>query len=160
MLNRTVYSLQEVLEKAREAHLEGVSLRLCFDVDGVVASEVGNLPYAERVPVKGVPEIIRELKRLGHSILYHTARHMRACRGDQDAARWAGHNELVWWLDRYDIPHDEVYFGKPSFDVMFDNKADRVESDRGLGDWANTVLPRIRNIQEQKSGPAGEPAQG
>jgi hypothetical protein len=28
------------------------------------------------------------------------------------------------WLEKYDIPYDEIFFGKPNADIYIDDKAD------------------------------------
>ena len=41
---------------------------------------------------------------------------------------------LYEWLEKYEIPYDEIYFGKPNADVYIDDKGLKFES------WKNLQL--------------------
>ncbi len=115
--------------------------RLCFDVDGVIADDRDGKPYGDRVPYPHAVQYLRKLKAAGHEIVLATARYMIKRDGDQEAARGAGYWELLEWLDRYEVPYDEVYLGKPSADKYYDDKAGILRSIAGTIDWEAAFGP-------------------
>jgi capsule biosynthesis phosphatase len=84
------------------------------DVDGTLAGrrEPGQ-SYAEVTTVPGVVQKIRSLKKQGYWIILYTSRNMRTY--DGNIGRIMRHTApvLVEWLDRQEIPYDELHFGKP-----------------------------------------------
>lgn len=118
-------------------------MRLVFDVDDTVAH--GGHPYSECKPYKAVVTIIKELKKAGHEIIFLTARYMLKHNGNQNKAIKEGKQELIDWLNKWDIPFDEVYLGKPSGDVYIDDRAWRIDSKSGAG-W-DTLIEAIKEYE-------------
>lgn len=127
-------------------------VRVCFDVDGLIADDQGLLPYPDRKPYPWVPEAMRKMRASasGIRIIIQTARYMRQCAGVQKNAHHAGHFELVDWLDRWGIPHDEVYMGKCSADIYADDRGCRVNSNEGQDSWL-ALYAAIERVIERKS---------
>lgn len=92
-------------------------LTLIVDIDGTLCptknesdpiSEYENLlPYAPMV------QKIIEYKAAGYTIVLHTARHMRTSGGNVGIilAKYSQHT--FRWLEKNQIPYDEILFGKP-----------------------------------------------
>jgi capsule biosynthesis phosphatase len=104
-------------------------MRICFDIDGTIAElrEKGQL-YSEVVPKKGAVEKLHKLKEEGHYIILHTARNMETFSGNVGKVISVQGPLLFKWLEKYDIPYDEIYFGKPSADYYVDDKGYRLEN--------------------------------
>jgi capsule biosynthesis phosphatase len=104
-------------------------MRLCIDLDGVICKlkEEGQ-QYEDLLPVEGAPERLRELKENGHYIIINTARHMKTCQGNLGAVGAKIALKTLKWLEQYNIPHDEIYFGKPHADIYIDDNAYRFNS--------------------------------
>jgi hypothetical protein len=100
---------------------------ICFDVDRVVAK--GGHPYSECVPYPEAVANVRELKALGATIHWLTARYMGIHDNDQEKARKAGEFELKCWLRDHGIPFDGVFFGKPAADFYPDDRGFRLDSE-------------------------------
>jgi len=95
----------------------GLSDRCCktliVDIDGVLAIEQDNLLLEERVPVEGAQESIRRLKQKGYIIILCTSRFHW-----QKAA-------TIEWLERNNIPFDDIIFGKPRGILYIDDRGYR-----------------------------------
>lgn len=124
-------------------------MKICIDLDGVICrlKEEGET-YADLLPVKGAPESLQALKESGHYIIINTARHMKTCQGNLGAVGAKISLITLKWLEKYEIPYDEIYFGKPHADVYIDDNAYRfVGWDDIEKDGSN--LPVSREKQKQ-----------
>lgn len=101
-------------------------MRICIDLDGVITQlrEPGQ-NYGELKPVPGAIEKLKQLKASGHYIIIFTARHMKTCNGNVGAVLARQGKATLDWLHRYQIPYDEITFGKPWADVYLDDNAHR-----------------------------------
>ena len=117
-------------------------MRLCIDLDGVVAQlKKPGQTYADIEPVPGAPEKLRQLKAAGHYLILLTARHMKTCEGNVGMVIARQGKTLLDWLERHNIPYDELHFGKPHADIYIDDNALRFEGwDKIAGDGSN--IPR------------------
>ena len=86
---------------------------LVIDLDGTLACDDGDLPYESRLPAKDVVEKLREYKAAGFSIAIHTARNMATHANSVGRINAVTLPVVIEWLQRHDIPFDEVYVGKP-----------------------------------------------
>jgi len=108
-------------------------MRICVDLDGTIAQNKKKGERYENVePMPLAVETLKELKKEGAYIIIHTARHMDTCNDNlgQIIARQAG--LVTRWLEKYDIPYDELLFGKPNVDYFIDDKG------IGFQDWNTT----------------------
>lgn len=96
---------------------------LIFDIDGVIAtgtvkdvySDEAGWNYLKATPIPGAKETLEQLKKLGFRIVLLTSR------------RSSDRQKTVEWLEKHEIPYDEVYFDKPRGIYMFDDKAHKFE---------------------------------
>lgn len=79
--------------------------------------------YTSVKPINATIQYIQEMKRQGHTIIIHTARKMKSCNHNEGAAIAMGAREVIDTLERFDIPYDELLFGKPIADIYIDDKA-------------------------------------
>lgn len=117
-------------------------MRICLDLDGVVCElKQEGQTYADVAPLPGAIAKIRQLKAAGHTVILHTARHMKTCQGNPGLVIARVGQITLDWLARHEIPYDEIHFGKPWAHVYIDDNALRFSSwDEILGDGSN--LPR------------------
>lgn len=109
-------------------------MRICIDVDGVLCTLRGpDREYAELEPMPGAPEGMRALKAAGHYLILATARHMKTCEGNVGLVVKRQGLTLLQWLEKHDIPYDEIWFGKPWADVYLDDNAVRFTSWAAVG---------------------------
>lgn len=86
--------------------------RLIMDLDGTITSgESGN--YSDAKPRADVVEKIREYKAQGFDIVISTARNMRTYEGNVGKINVHTLPVIIQWLDKHNIPYDEIIVGKP-----------------------------------------------
>ena len=86
--------------------------RLIFDLDDTLCT-TQNGDYANAQPITEVVEKLREYHRQGFTIIINTSRNMRTYQGNIGAINKNTLPIITEWLDRHDIPYDELYVGKP-----------------------------------------------
>ena len=87
--------------------------RIIIDLDGTLTVDDASRSYAEREPRHDVIAKLREYKALGFAICILTARNMRTYEGN--VGKIAVHTLPIIhaWLDRHEVPYDEILIGKP-----------------------------------------------
>lgn len=117
------------------------SIRVCVDLDGTLVT----LPtiakdYTTCQPIKGNINLVQALKKAGRYIIIYTARRMKTHQGDiQKVIADIGEITKLT-LEKFEIPYDELIFGKPWADVYLDDRAiNAIENpDREIG-WLETL---------------------
>lgn len=103
--------------------------RICIDLDGVICQlKVEGETYSDVKPIDGVIEKMTSLKKSGHYIIILTARHMKTCEGNVGLVVSRIAKMTLDWLEKYNIPYDEIHFGKPWADIYIDDNAFRFTS--------------------------------
>ena len=87
--------------------------RLVIDLDGTLAEILAEVPYAERRPVAEVVQALRRYAAQGFEIVIHSSRNMRTHQGSIGKINALTLPVIVAWLDRHQIPYDEIVVGKP-----------------------------------------------
>ncbi|MEO5340522.1 MAG: hypothetical protein H7837_08405 [Magnetococcus sp. MYC-9] len=125
-------------------------MRICLDLDGVIcAVKREGQSYAEVLPLPGAVEKITALHDAGHTIIIHTARHMKTCEGNSGKVIARLGKITLDWLERHAIPYDELHFGKPWADIYVDDNALRFSSwDAIEGDGSNLPLSSERKLRQ------------
>lgn len=86
--------------------------RLIIDLDGTIT--VGETSEYETVGVReDVVARIREYKEAGFEIVIYTARNMRTHQSSMGRIAAKTLPVIFRWLERHDVPHDEIWVGKP-----------------------------------------------
>lgn len=119
-------------------------MRICFDLDGVICTlrQEGE-SYSDVRPLPGARETMQRLRDDGHTLIIHTARHMKTCGGNVGLVLARQGQVTLEWLARHDIPYDEIVFGKPYAHVYVDDNGFRFTDWETLGK-AGEGLPRHR----------------
>lgn len=87
---------------------------IVFDVDGTICPiKKANEEYKDLIPYADMVNRIRELKQDGYRIVFFTARNMRTYNGDINEILKYTKPVLETWLQKWEIPYDEIIFGKP-----------------------------------------------
>jgi capsule biosynthesis phosphatase len=115
-------------------------MRIGVDLDGTIC-EIRKDPktYAEVKPLPGAAERLRELRQKGHQIIIFTARHMATCDGNVSKVLARVGKVTLEWLEKHNIPYDEIYFGKPNTDIFIDDRCHRFTD---WGDISEDLLKR------------------
>ena len=99
-------------------------LRICFDLDNTLVTfpKIKN-DYTTVKPINSNIEYLRYLKKLGNTIIIYTARKMKSTNGNIGKIMSIVGKITFDTLDKFDIPYDEIYFGKPYADFYIDDLA-------------------------------------
>ena len=97
-------------------------MRIVFDLDGVICEiKKPSESYSDVIPKKDVIVKMRDLKSDGHYLIIHTGRHMRTCNGDVSKVIEKIGKITKDWLKKWNVPYDELIFGKPYADIYIDD---------------------------------------
>jgi len=98
--------------------------RFCFDLDGTLVGspEVAG-DYSTCPPLAGNIELVQALHKAGHYIIIQTARRMRTHNGNVGAVIADIGAVTIASLAKYQIPYDEIFFGKPYAHIYVDDLA-------------------------------------
>ncbi len=89
-------------------------ITLIFDLDGTICPiKKENEKYEDIVPNAKMVEKMREYKKMGARIIINTSRNMRTYNGNLGLINANTAKVLLAWLDKWDIPYDEILYGKP-----------------------------------------------
>lgn len=72
-------------------------------------------------PIDGAIEAIQGFKSMGHKIIIFSCRANKEVVGDDVVEKKT--KEMTDYLQKYHIPYDSVFKGKPNYDIVIDDKA-------------------------------------
>ncbi|MBO6137290.1 MAG: capsular biosynthesis protein [Lachnospiraceae bacterium] len=85
-----------------------------FDIDGTLCPlKRQGESYADLVPFKEMVDRLRYYHENGAKIILFTSRNMNTYKGDLNLIHEYTAPVLRDWLKKWDIPYDELIFGKP-----------------------------------------------
>ncbi|QDD90369.1 capsular biosynthesis protein [Pseudomonas oryzihabitans] len=97
-----------------DSYLDKTDGVLVVDVDGTLCEiKVEGQTYADVEPKIAMIEKLREYKDKGYKILLFTARSMRTYNNNVGMVNKHTAPVLLEWLERWEVPYDEILFGKP-----------------------------------------------
>lgn len=123
-------------------------LRFCFDLDNTLVTYPQTAgDYSTVLPIQKNIQFLKNLKSKGHYIIIYTARRMKTHGGNVSKVISDIGRVTFDTLDKYDIPYDEIHFGKPYADYYIDDLAINAYCDleKETGVYLNTVSPRSFN---------------
>ena len=136
----------QIIEFAKTYRVE--SKRFCFDLDNTLVSYPTTIgDYTTVEPILETINYLRKLKESGNTIIIYTARRMKTHSGNVGAVIADIAKTTINTLEKFNIPYDELYFGKPFAhhyidDLMVDPFLDLNKS---LGYYLEEVQPRHFN---------------
>ncbi|RAN76612.1 HAD hydrolase family protein [Bacillus sp. SRB_331] len=99
-------------------------MRYIIDLDGTICDlKEPNQSYSEVKPKKNVKEALQEIVDRGDTVIIFTARHMKTCENNVELVEERIGKITRDWLNRYEIPYDQLIFGKPYGDIYIDDLA-------------------------------------
>ena len=115
--------------------------RICFDFDNTLVSyPVVTADYTSVKPIEENIEFVRFLKRLGCTIIIYTARRMKTHSGNVGKIIQDVGKITIDTLDEFEIPYDELYFGKPYAHAYIDdlviNAFDDYQQELGVSNFS------------------------
>ena len=87
---------------------------LIFDVDGTLCPiKEKNDEYINLIPDEEMIEKLKEYKKEGAKIVLFSSRNMKSYDGNLGKINANTAPIMLEWLKKWQIPDDEIYFGKP-----------------------------------------------
>ena len=87
---------------------------IVMDIDGTLCEiKSKEQSYLDVIPKFNILEKLNKMKQEGFYIILYTSRQMRTYDGNIGKINANTGKILFQWLEKYDIPFDEIYFGKP-----------------------------------------------
>ena len=87
--------------------------RLIVDLDDTLTCPDRTRSYADKEPNLPLVARLREYKADGFEIVIQTARNMRTFEGAIGKINVHTLPVIIAWLQRHDVPYDEIHVGKP-----------------------------------------------
>lgn len=85
-----------------------------FDIDGTLCPiKKKEEKYEDLVPYDNIVQKLRYYKNNGAKIILFTSRNMNSYNGNIDLINKNTAKILTAWLDKWEIPYDEIIYGKP-----------------------------------------------
>ena len=92
---------------------EGKQLTFVVDIDGTLCPiKKKEEKYEELVPYRGIVDRLREYKEAGARIVLYTSRNMNSYHGNLGLINANTAKVLLKWLDDWEVPYDEILYGK------------------------------------------------
>ena len=89
-------------------------MTLVMDIDGTICPiKRKDQEYIELVPYKEIVEKMKEYKAGGAKIVLYTSRNMNTYKGNLGLINANTAKVLMKWLEKWEIPYDEILYGKP-----------------------------------------------
>ena len=87
---------------------------LIVDLDGTICPiKKNNEKYEDLKPYGNIVEKMKEYRNAGFKIMIFTARNMRTYENNLGLINIHTSRMTMDWLDRWEIPYDEIIFAKP-----------------------------------------------
>jgi len=94
--------------------LEVVDGTLVVDIDGTLCGiRTADQSYADLIPKTAMLDRLREYQTKGYRILLYTSRNMNTYKNNVGLINKHTAPVLLEWLAKWDVPYDEILFGKP-----------------------------------------------
>ena len=120
-------------------------IRIVVDLDGTICPlKQSGQEYGDLVPHEGAVERLKELKAAGHYIIIQTARNMATQQANLGKVIKNIGKVTLDWLEKYDVPYDEIFFGKPNGHVYIDDRAFRYSN------WNEITEEKLKDIAQER----------
>lgn len=116
--------------------------RLIMDLDNTITCTEGGDYYSSQ-PILEVIERLREYKAQGFEIVISTSRNMRTYEGNVGKINANTLPIIIDWLEKHNVPYDEIYVGKPwcgTTGFYVDDKAIRPD------EFVNMSYDEVKNL--------------
>jgi len=87
--------------------------KIVIDLDGTLTLDDASRSYPDKPPNDAIIMRLREYREQGFSIAIHTSRNMHTHKGNVGLLTVHTLPGILAWLDKHDVPYDEVVVGKP-----------------------------------------------
>lgn len=120
---------------------------IVIDIDGTLCEKkLKEQTYLDVKPNRKVLEKLLEYKKNDFYIILYTSRNMRTHQGNIGRINADTAKTLFKWIEKHDIPHDEIHFGKPwcgKHGFYVDDKA--IRPDEFITKSYSEILEMLKN---------------
>jgi FMN phosphatase YigB (HAD superfamily) len=95
---------------------------ICFDIDNTLCT-TKNSNYKNSKPINKNISLVNQLHTKNYYIKIFTSRFMRRSKEKSSLARRKGFDFTKKQLKSWGLKYNELIFGKPSFDLLIDDRA-------------------------------------
>lgn len=93
---------------------------IVFDLDGTLCT---GKPYENAIPIReNIDRLNREFPKEEYRIIIWTARGGLTFDGDLEQIENKYREMTEAWLKKHNVNHEELWFGKPVYDLFIDDK--------------------------------------
>lgn len=90
------------------------SRSIVLDVDGTLCPiRKAGEDYSNLMPYPDMVNMVKEYRDKGFYIILYSARNMNTFDGNVGRIAAVTGKQMLDWLDKHEIPYDEMYLGKP-----------------------------------------------
>lgn len=86
--------------------------KLILDLDDTISYK-GSMSYTDAIPNTALVSKLEQYKNDGFHIVIFTARNMRTYEGNIGKINIHTLPTIIEWLDKHNVPYDEIIVGKP-----------------------------------------------
>ncbi len=86
---------------------------LIVDIDNTICKINKDIAYEDREPIIEMIEKIKYFNEKRYYIILHTSRNMNTYNGNIGLMNKYTLPKILKWLDKFSVPYDEIYMGKP-----------------------------------------------
>ncbi|MDA0326601.1 MAG: HAD hydrolase family protein [Bacteroidetes bacterium] len=86
---------------------------LIFDIDKTLTVHQKDIDYIDLPPNQEIIEKLKNYREKGFRIILYTARNMRSFNNNIGEINAKTLPVLFKWLEKHEIPYDEIFVGKP-----------------------------------------------
>ncbi|TNE67291.1 MAG: capsular biosynthesis protein [Alphaproteobacteria bacterium] len=88
-------------------------MKIIIDLDDTLTEADSSRPYSDVLPRTDMIEQLRAYRARGFQIVIFTSRNMRTYEGNVGKINVHTLPTILEWLEKHDVPFDEVVVGKP-----------------------------------------------
>ena len=96
---------------------------ICFDIDGVICTQVNDGFYEKAKPYKKNINLINKLFKKNYKIILFTSRFMGRTKGNVELTNKIGYKFTYKQLKKWNLNFHKLIMGKPSYDIFVDDKS-------------------------------------
>lgn len=120
-------------------------MRIVIDLDGTICPiKEKHESYADLKPLPGAIDKLKEMRSEGHYLIIQTARNMATQESNLGKVMKNIGKVTLEWLERYEVPYDEIYFGKPNAQLYIDDRAFRFTS------WKEVTPALLNDLSRER----------
>lgn len=94
--------------------IQNIDGTLVVDIDGTICDiKKSGQSYSELIPKQAMLDKLREYQQKGYRILLFTSRNMNTYNNNIGQINKHTAPILLDWLEKWNVPYDEILFGKP-----------------------------------------------